>query len=120
MIKIKDIHERLHKNPKEYTELRFLLARRVFVIIVAAYFTSLLFTVWGFYWWSILTIPVLSTFTYHLYSLVIIVSVWFAFSVGEYFAAIYLWGKWWFAYIVLVIFLAFGWLALYTHLSPLF
>ena len=119
MIKIKDIHERVHKNPQEYNELRFLIARRIFIIIVAAYFTSLLFTIWGFYGWTIISIQTLSLITFHLYSLLIIVTVWFAFSVGEYFAAIYMPGKGWFAYIILAFFAVFWGAGLYVHLSSI-
>ena len=45
MSKIKDIYERIHKNPSEYTDMRFLVAKRVFITIAAMYFASFLFTV---------------------------------------------------------------------------
>ena len=44
-MKIKDISERLHKDPNEYNGIAFLVARRVFIIITALYFTSFLATV---------------------------------------------------------------------------
>lgn len=107
MIKIKDIYERLRKDPKEYNELRFLVARRVFIIVVTAYFISLLFTIGGFYIGDIITIPVLSTITYHLYSLLVIAMVWFGFSIAEYLAAVYLPTKPWTAYVAGSVFLLF-------------
>lgn len=120
MIKIKDIYERLQKNPKEYTELRFLVARRVFIVITTVYFTSLLFTIGGFYIGNIITIPVLSTINFHLYSILVIAVVWFAFSIAEYFTAIYFPTKTWFPYVIGAVFSVFAALALYVHLSPLF
>lgn len=108
MAKIKDIYERLHKDTKEYTELRFLIARRIFIIVTTAYFISLLFTIGGFYIKDLITVPVWSTITYHLYSLLMIAFVWFGFSIGEYFSAIYLPDKRWVAYIIGIIFFLFG------------
>ncbi len=48
MGKIKDIHERLIKNPAEFTEIRLLVAKRTLAFFIAFYFVSLLFTIGGF------------------------------------------------------------------------
>ncbi len=119
MEKIKDIYERLHKNPSEYTDMRFLVARRVFITIVTLYFTSLLFTIGGYYflWFDL---KILSMITFHLYSLLVIATVWFGFSISEFFIAIYYPKHNWVPYLVLCLFFIFGSLALLEHLSPLF
>lgn len=120
MIKIKDIYDRLGKDQKEYTELRFLIARRVFMVVTVLYFVSLLFTIGGFYIGSMITVPVLSTINFHLYSILVVAVVWFGFSVGEYFTTIYFPTKSWIAYAIGFLFLVFGGLALFVHLSSLF
>ncbi len=120
MAKIKDIYDRLKKDQKEYTELRFLIARRVFMVIVSMYFISLLFTIWGFYIGDIINLSLLSTISFHLYSILVIAVVWFGFSIAEYFVAVYLPGKDIITYLSGFVFLIFGALALYVHLIPLF
>lgn len=119
MPKIKEIHDRLIKNPSEYTNIRFLVAKRVFITIATLYFLSFLFTVWGYYFWFI-TIDTLSLITYHLYSLLIIGFVWFWFSIAEYVVALYAPHHNWVPYFVLCILFIFGSLAFYVHLSPIF
>lgn len=76
MSKIKDIQDRLIKNPGEYSEITFLVAERVFLMVIALYFLAFLGTIGGFYL-SWLSLSMLSMLSYHLYSLLIITSVWF-------------------------------------------
>lgn len=83
MSKIKEIHERLVKNPEEYASIRFSVARQIFSINVALYFLVYLFTVGGFYFWPI-TLDHLAVFRYHLYTLLIISVVFFGYSLVEY------------------------------------
>lgn len=45
MAKIKEILSRLSQNQKEYTTIRFLVAKRLFTFIVALYLVARLFTV---------------------------------------------------------------------------
>lgn len=45
MSKIKEIRERLTKNPEAYTTLRFTLAKHIFTLVTAAYFVVYLFTI---------------------------------------------------------------------------
>lgn len=87
MPKIKDIHDRLRKDEKEYSSVSFLIARRVFIIVVSMYFTSLLFTVGGFYT-PLVSLEALSMITFHVYSLLVIATMWFGYSFIEY--AVYL------------------------------
>ncbi len=45
MSKIKEISDRLLKNPNEYTEIRLLIAKRTLGFFMAFYFLSFLFTI---------------------------------------------------------------------------
>jgi hypothetical protein len=45
MPKIKDIRDRLGKDPIEYTEIRLLIAKRTLAFFIAFYYVSFLFTV---------------------------------------------------------------------------
>ncbi len=100
MSKIKDIHDRLIKDPGEYSALSFLVAERSFLIVTSLYFFTLLATVGGFYlsWISTETISMIS---YHLYSLMLIGMVWFGFAWSEYIVYIHAPGKRWISFIVL-------------------
>ena len=118
MQKIKEIYDRIHKNPSEYTNMRFLTAQRVFITIVAMYFISFLFTIGGYYFpW--LDIKTLSMITFHLYSFLVIATVWFGFSIAEYFTVIYFPKHNWVPYFVFCLLFLFGLLALFVHLSSL-
>ncbi len=107
MPKIKDIHERIHKNPAEYNDIRFLVARRMFITVVTLYFLSFLFTIGGYYlpWMSIETMSML---TFHLYSLLIVATVWFGFSIAEYMVVLYAPLHNWIPYAVLSVLFLFG------------
>ncbi|MBP9780287.1 hypothetical protein KBD33_06775 [Candidatus Gracilibacteria bacterium] len=118
MQKIKEIYDRIHKNPSEYTNIRFLTAQRVFITIVALYFTSFLFTIGGYYF-SWFDTKSLSMLTFHLYSIMVISTVWFGFSIAEYFTVIYLPKHNWIPYFALCLLFVFGLLALYVHLQSL-
>lgn len=83
MSKIKEIQSRLTKNPEEYRVLRFVIAKQVFIINVTLYFFAYLFTVGGFYFGP-LTIDSLAIIRYHLYSLLIISTAFFGFSLAEF------------------------------------
>jgi hypothetical protein len=48
MPKIKEISDRLHKTPTEYSEIRFLIAKRTLAFFLMLYFMSFLFTIGGF------------------------------------------------------------------------
>jgi hypothetical protein len=102
MPKIKDISDRLVKDPGEYSALSFLVAERTFLIVTSLYFFTLLATVGGFYlpWISTETISMMS---YHLYSLMLIAMVWFAFAWTEHVVYIHAPGKRWISFVILVI-----------------
>lgn len=102
MSKIKDIHERLIKNPKEYNELSFLVAKRVLAFTIAFYFTSFLFTVGGFSFGPF-SLSILAHITFHAYSLLVVVVAWFLYSLAEYTIAVYVPEKQMLKYIVLVL-----------------
>lgn len=72
MPKIKDIIERLHKTPLEYSDIRFLSAKRTLAFFLAFYFTAFLFLIGGFSFLFV-SLPVLSQLVYHIYSILIIV-----------------------------------------------
>ncbi len=116
MPKIKEITERLEKNPTEYTDIRFLMAKRTVAFFLMLYYLVFLFTIGGFSLGP-LSISGLAVIAYHLYSVLAIVIAWFFYEVGVYVDHIYFatrkWPVW--------IFLAFGifWLSfvLFTHLS---
>lgn len=84
MSKIKEIQDRLLKNPEEYSSIRFLVSKQIFVINAALYFLVYLFTVGGFYFGPF-TIDSLAIICYHLYSLVVISVAFFGYSLVEYF-----------------------------------
>jgi hypothetical protein len=115
MSKIKEIRDRFAKDPKEYSILKFLIARRMFTFVVALYFMTVLFTIGGFYLPG-LSIVTLSAAAYHLYSLVVIATIWFGFSWAEYIVAIYIPTQVWIKYAVLIFLTVFGGAGLYIHL----
>jgi len=87
-MEIKDVFTRIKKTPKEYTTVRFAVAKRSFAFVVSLYFLAYLFTVGGFYFGPV-TLTHLSAATYHLYSLLVIATMWFAYSLVEYIVYIY-------------------------------
>lgn len=88
MSKIKDILEKMRTTGNDYHILRLLIAKRVWLIIVSLYYLSYLFTVGGYYF-SFLSIEDLSMITFHLYSVLVIATMWFFYSLCEYGVAIY-------------------------------
>jgi len=118
MPKIKDIHNRLLKDPKEYSAIVLLVAERIFLTTTTLYFLSMLGTIGGFYL-SWLSQETLSMLTYNLYSLLIVSVIFFGFSWTEHMVFIYAPEKRWISYIALVILLLIGLLALYVHISSI-
>ncbi len=102
MPKIKDIHDRLVKDPGEYSALSFLIAERVFLIVTSLYFFTLLATVGGFYL-SWLSTEMFSMMSYQLYSLMIVTMVWFAFAWTEHMVYIHAPERRWISFLVLAL-----------------
>lgn len=75
-MEIKEVFTRIKKTPSEYTDIRFAVAKRSFAFVASLYFLAYLFTVGGFYFGPF-TLSDLSTATYHLYSLLVIATMWF-------------------------------------------
>lgn len=92
MSKIKDINERLKKNPSEFSEIRLLVAKRTLAFFMAFYFVSLLFAIGGFSFGPFF-ISTLAQITFHAYSLLVIVIGWFLYEVAVYADQIYFNGK---------------------------
>lgn len=97
MSKIKDILEKMRSTPREYHDLSLLIAKRVWLLVASLYYLSLLFTVGGFYYGPI-TLDHLSMSTFHLYSILVVATAWFGYSLCEYAVVIYTpsrrWLKW--------------------------
>lgn len=102
MPKIKEIHDRLIKNPAEYSGFSFLIAMRIFLLVAALYFFTRLMTVGGFYL-PFLSLSGVSMLSYHLYSLLIIAMIWFGFAWTEYIGYIYFPSKRWISLGVLLL-----------------
>lgn len=117
--KLARIAERISKTPQEYQEFRFRIVQRVFIVVAAGYFVVQLFTIWGFYF-SFLPLGFLSALTFHLYSLVLITSVWFAFAFTEKFIAHTFPNQWWITYAVALLFSIFVGFSLFIHIAPSF
>lgn len=88
MSKIKEIRDRLLKNPAEYTEIRLLIAKRTLAFFIAFYFTAFLFTIGGFSFGPI-SLTVLSAIVYHSYTVLVIVLGWFFYEFAVYAVHIY-------------------------------
>lgn len=116
MSKIKEIQSRLTQNSWEYARIRFLIAKQIFVFTVALYFLCYLFTVGGFYFGPF-SIDTLAKITYHLYSLLIISTAIFGYSIVEYAASLHFPDKKIVLIIAGVIFAIFGIFALSVHLG---
>lgn len=116
MSKIKEIQSRLEKNPTEYTYLRLLVAAQIFSTSFALYFLVFLFTIGGFYFW-IFSVDTLAIIRYHLYSLLVLSTAFFGYSLTEYLVAIYFGNKKIITLIVGIFFVLFSLFALSTHLG---
>jgi len=119
MWKIKDIHDRLIKDPKEYSGFLFLVSQRIFISTVLIYFITFLGTIGGFYT-SWLSLSHMSMLAFHAYSLMIIGFVWYGFSWAEYLVYIHAPEKRWIAFFVLFLLIIVGGLWLYVHVAPVF
>jgi sterol desaturase/sphingolipid hydroxylase (fatty acid hydroxylase superfamily) len=89
MSKIKEIHERLLKNPAEYTEIRLLIAKRTVAFFIMLYFTLFLFTIGGFSFGPV-SLEMLSEITFHAYTILTIVVGWFLYEFSVYAVHVYL------------------------------
>lgn len=117
MSKIKEIHSRLQKNPAEYNALRFLVAKQVFSLAFFLYFLSYLFTVGGFYFEPFFSLDNLAASRYHLYSLLIIATVFFWYSLTEHISHMLFQGNKIFPILGFVIGSVLGAAALASHLG---
>lgn len=118
MIKIKEIHAQLIKNPDEYRDIKYLVSKRIFAIVVSLYLLATLFTVGGFYFWFF-SIHTLSMISYHLYSLVIIATIFFWYNILENIVSIYVPEKRWVLAVFGILLLIFWIAALIAHLGLL-
>jgi hypothetical protein len=116
MSKIKDILEKMKSTPREYHDLSLLIAKRIWLLIASLYYLSLLFTVGGFYYGPF-SLDVLSLITYHLYSVLVIATVWFGYSLCEYAVAIYVPQQSWLKWAWLGIAIVFSLITLAAHLT---
>jgi hypothetical protein len=88
MSKIKEIRDRLLKNPAEYTEIRLLIAKRTLAFFIAFYFSAFLFAIGGFSFGPI-SLKVLSQISFHAYTTLIIMLGWFFYEFVVYSVHIY-------------------------------
>jgi len=119
MMKIKDIHERIHKNPDELAYIELGVAKRIFALTASLYFTFFLATI-GWFYLSWLSREMMSQITFHMYSIFVIVSLWFWFSLCQYYMTLYSLQKKLFQYILLGVFSIIGLLLLIPHISKIF
>ncbi len=116
MSKIKDIIEKMQVNGRQYNDLSLLIAKRVWLIVATLYYLAFLFTVGGFYFRPF-SLDSLSMMTFHLYSILVIASAWFFYSLCEYGVAIYLPNHRWTLTVAILIGLAFTGFTLSAHLD---
>jgi hypothetical protein len=116
MSKIKNIIEKMQASGTQYSELSLLVAKRVWLIIASLYYLAFLFTVGGFYFGPV-TLDQLSMATFHLYSILVVISAWFFYSLCEYGITIYLPTRRWILIIAMILSLAFAVVALLAHLG---
>lgn len=107
MSKIKDISDRLHQNPTEYTTIRFLIAKRTLGFCIMVYSLAFLFTIGGFSFGPF-DIKSLSQLAFHTYSLLIISLSWFFYEFVVYFVHIYADDKRWLVAVGFIIVLLFA------------
>ncbi len=115
MPKIKEIRDRLLKNPVEYTEIRLLIAKRTLAFFIAFYFTAFLFTIGGFSFGPI-SLPVLSSITYHAYTILTIVLAWFFYEFSVYSVHVYMDDRRWLIILSLVLSIIFVGFNLFVHI----
>ena len=114
MTKIKDIRDRLFKDPNEYTEIRLLIAKRTLAFFIALYYTSLLFTIGG-YSFFIFDIPTLSLITFHIYTVLVIMMAWFFYELVVYGVHVYADNQRWLIILALGFSTVFVGFSLYTQ-----
>ena len=116
MSKIKDIIEKMQVSGHEYNNLSLLVAKRVWLIVASLYYLSFLFTVGGFYFGPF-TLGQLSLLTFHLYSILVVASAWFFYSLCEYMVIVYLPTKRWIGIFAIFIGFIFAGVAILAHLG---
>lgn len=115
MSKIKDIIEKMQSTPRDYHDLSLLVAKRVWLLIASLYYIAFLFTVGGFYFGPI-SLDQLSMITFHLYSILVIATAWFLYSLCEYGIMVYAPARSWMRWIGLLVVISFATFALLAHL----
>ena len=118
MLKIKDIIENMKLNGTAYHDLNLLISKRVWLTIATLYYFSYLFTVWGFYFGPI-SLEYIAMITFHLYSVLVIATAWFFYSLCEYGIVVYLPQKKWLILFPIIIGIIATIIALLTHLGIL-
>lgn len=88
MTKIKEIVDKMKLNGTEYHDMNLLVSKRVWLFFAMLYYLAYLFTVGGFYFGSV-SLEVLSMITFHLYSVLVVATVWFFYSLCEYVIVVY-------------------------------
>lgn len=88
MSKIKEIASIFAKNPDGYHKLRFLVSEQIFILGFSFYFLAVLFTIGGFEFGPF-DKSKLAIITYHLYSLLVVATGFYAYSLVENFQAKY-------------------------------
>lgn len=116
MPKIKDIIENMKLNGTEYHDLNLLVSKRVWLIVATLYYLSYLFTVWGFYFGPI-SLEYLSMITFHLYSVLVIATAWFFYSLSEYAVMVYFPQKKWLIFIPIVVWVVVTITILVAHIG---
>lgn len=118
MLKIKDILENMKLNGTAYHDLNLLISKRVWLTIATLYYFSYLFTVWGFYFGPV-SLEYLAMVTFHLYSVLVIATAWFFYSLCEYGIVVYFPQKKWLIIAPIIIGIIATIIALLTHLGIL-
>lgn len=86
MSKIKEIASIFAKNPDGYHKLRFLVSEQIFILGFCFYFLAVLFTI-GWFEFGPFDKNKLAVITYHLYSLLVVSTGFYAYSLVENFQA---------------------------------
>jgi hypothetical protein len=115
MPKIKEIRDRLLKNPVEYTEIRLLVAKRTLAFFIAFYFSAFLFTIGGFSFGPI-SLPILASITYHAYTILIIMLAWFFYEFSVYGVHVYADDHRWLIILSLGLSVVFALFSLFVHI----
>ena len=116
MSKIKELIEKIKNNGTEYNDLSFLISKRVWLVVASLYYLAFLFTVGGFYFGPI-TLDYLAMITFHLYSILVVATAWFIYSLCEYGINIYVPERKWLLIVAIIFCASFTIIALTSHLG---